>query len=124
MSSYCLLMCILACLYPVNTRRWPNDGLMLAQHRRRWASIIQHWANDSCLLGVFDNSVLVLLKIAYISYIIVEQLHHNVKRKLYFLEKEIREVLRRQLSKVSLERQASDSDKSSVNTSKSGIRKR
>ena len=26
-------------LYPTNTRRWPNGGLMLGQRRRRWANI-------------------------------------------------------------------------------------
>ena len=40
------------CKYPArNTTRWPNAGLMLAQRRRRWANISQHWVNVSCLLG-------------------------------------------------------------------------
>ena len=51
MSFFNWQMARISCCHTSNNSHWPGGRLMLAQRRKRWTTLNQHWVSASCLLG-------------------------------------------------------------------------
>ena len=66
-------------IYPANTTRWPNAGLMLAHRLRLWANISPALRHVSCLQGMGSSSIRVNT-ICLLSATTVYTTAHTTKR--------------------------------------------